>query len=76
MKRHQENTNELLLDDIYESKDPAVKRYIMQVMKEEMDKAQERALVRVAQKFRHLLSPQMQQTLAAQYPVTALAASA
>ncbi|MGE9986702.1 hypothetical protein [Desulfovibrio sp. SGI.169] len=75
MKRHQEN-NMLLLDDIYESRDPAVKSYIMQVMEEEMDKAQERAVVRVAQKFRHLLSPQMQQTLAAQYPVTALAASA
>ncbi|WP_241159589.1 hypothetical protein [Desulfovibrio sp. ZJ200] len=76
MKRHQESTAVLLLDDIYESTDPAVKRYIMQIMEEEMDKAQERALVRVAQKFRHLLSPQMQQTLAAQYPVTALAASA
>lgn len=76
MKRHQENTNELLLDDIYESKNPAVKSYALQVMAEEMDKAHERATIRVAQRFRHLLSPQMQQALAAQYPVTALAASA
>lgn len=76
MKRHQKNTDVLLLDEIYDSKEPAVKFYALQVMEEEMDKAQERALIRVAQKFRHLLSPQMQQALAAQYPVTALAASA
>lgn len=76
MKRHQENTNELLLDDIYESRDPAVKICVVQIMAEEMDKAHERATIRVAQKFKHLLSPQMQQALATQYPVTALAASA
>ena len=76
MKRHQEDMNELLLDDIYESRDPVVKRYALQVMEEEMDKAQERATIRGAQKFKHLLSPQMQQALAAQYPVAALAASA
>ena len=76
MKRHQEDMNELLLDDIYESKDPAVKQYVFQILDEEMDKAHERAAIRVAQKFKHLLSPQMQQALATQYPVTALAASA
>lgn len=76
MKRHQENRNELLLDAIYESKDPTVKRSAFRILEEEMDKAQERALIRTAQKFQHLLSPQMQQALAAQYPETALAASA
>lgn len=76
MKRHQENTNELLLDAIYECKDPAVKRSVFQILDEELDKAHERAALRVAQKFRHLLSPQVQQVLAAEHPVTALAASA
>lgn len=76
MKRHQRNKDTLLLDDIYNSSDPTVRDFITQTLIEEMDKAQKRAIIRTAWKFQHLLSPQMQQVLAAQYPVTALAASA
>lgn len=73
MKRQE---NELILDDLYNSRDPAVKRFMNQALMEEMNAAQERATIRTAQKFSHLLPPHMRQVLAAQYPVPALAASA
>ena len=41
MKRHQEDMNRLLWT-IFESKDPAVKQYVFQILDEEMDKAHER----------------------------------
>lgn len=76
MKRHQRNKDTLLLDDIYNSNDPTVRRFISKALIEEMDKAQERALIRTAKEFQHLLSPRMQQVLSARYPATDLAASA
>lgn len=75
---------ELLLDDIYNSDDPAIKQYITMAfneehmsinfygperqIKEEIKKADERAQIRLAWKFKHLLSPQMQKILEAQHP--------
>ena len=56
-----------MLDDIYNSTDPSVKRYTFQILEEEMDRAHERTAIRVAQKFSHLLSPRMRQALAS-YP--------
>lgn len=58
-------TQELLLDNIYNANDPAVKNFLNQAMFEEMEAAHERALMRVATQFRHLLPPDMQQVLAA-----------
>lgn len=37
-------------------------------LKEEIKRADERALIRLAWKFKHLLSPQMQKILEAQHP--------
>ena len=75
---------ELLLDDITNSDDPEVNRYMKTAFKEENGKvdfslpeaqiqrevanAQERALIRLAWKFKHLLSPRMQEILEAQHP--------
>ena len=74
----------MLLDDITNSDDPEVNRYMKTAFKEENGKvdfslpeaqiqrevanAQERALIRLAWKFKHLLSPQMQKILEAQHP--------
>lgn len=76
MKRHRNEEQRLLLDDICDSKDPAVRDFMTRTLIEEMDKAQKRALIRTAYKFKHMLSPQMQQRLVAQYPAQAIAASA
>lgn len=75
---------ELLLDDITNSDDPEIKQYMMMAfseehkrinfygqehqLKEEIKRADERALIRLAWKFKHLLSPQMQKILEAQHP--------
>lgn len=75
---------ELLLDDIYNSTDPAIKQYMLMAfseehkrinfygqerqLKEEIKRADKRALIRLAWKFKHLLSPQMQKILEAQHP--------
>ncbi|MGE9985617.1 hypothetical protein [Desulfovibrio sp. SGI.169] len=75
---------ELLLDDILNSDDPEVDRYMKTAFKEEngkvdfslpeeqlggeLDNAQERALIRLAWKFKHLLSLRMQKILEAQHP--------
>ena len=83
-KRISRKKSELLLDDIYNSDDPEVKRYMNTALKEEnekvdlslpeaqirreLDNAQERALTRLAWKFKHLLSPRMQKILEAQHP--------
>lgn len=58
-------TQDLLLDNIYNTNDPAVKKFLNQAMYEEMEAAHERAVMRVATQFRHLLPPDMQQILAA-----------
>lgn len=81
MKRHQRNhirgrAPALELDEIYNSSNPEVQEYFDQALMEEMDAAQSRAVIRVARKFQHLLSPRMQQALAAQSPSTAIAATA
>jgi len=83
-KRISRKKPELLLDDITNSDDPEVNRYMKTAFKEENGKvdfslpeaqiqrevanAQERALIRLAWKFKHLLSPQMQKILEAQHP--------
>lgn len=53
----------LCLDEIYKSSDPAVRRYLMQAMREETQKAEERAILRVAHRFSHLLPIPMRQVL-------------
>lgn len=58
-----DETQDLLLDDIYNSPDPAIKEYLSTVFYEEAELANERALLRVATKFRHMLSPQIQKVL-------------
>lgn len=58
----------LILDEIYESSDPHVKESMQQFMQEEMEAAHERALIRLACKFRHLLKPSMQALLGRRYP--------
>ena len=83
-KRISRKKPELFLDDIYDSDDPEVDRYLNTALKEEsekvdfslteaqirreLDNAQERALTRLAWKFKHLLSPRMQKILEAQHP--------
>ena len=83
-KRISRKNPELLLADITNSDDPEVNRYMKTAFKEENGKvdfslpeaqiqrevanAQERALIRLAWKFKHLLSPQMQKILEAQHP--------
>ncbi len=83
-KRISRKKPELFLDDITNSDDPEVNRYMKTAFKEENGKvnfslpeapiqrevanAQERALIRLAWKFKHLLSPQMQKILEAQHP--------
>ena len=84
-KRISRKNPELLLDDITNSDDPEVNRYMKTAFNEENGKvdfslpeaqiqrevanAQERALIRLAWKFKHLLSPQMQKILEAQHPM-------
>lgn len=60
---------ELLLDALYESRDPAVKQFLNIVMYEEMEQAHERAVMRVATQYAHLLPPKMQHILASRYAV-------
>lgn len=83
-KRISRKKPELFLDDITNSDDQEVNRYMKTAFNEENGKvdfslpeaqierevanAQERALIRLAWKFKHLLSPRMQEFLEAQYP--------
>ena len=83
-KRISRKKPELFLDNIYDSDDPEVDRYLNTALKEENEKvdfslpaeqarievrnADERALIRLAWKFKHLLSPRMQKILEAQHP--------
>lgn len=83
-KRISRKKPELFLDDIYDSDDPEVDRYLNTALKEESEKvdfslteaqirrefdnAQERVVIRLAWKFKHLLSPRMQKILEAQHP--------
>ena len=83
-KRISRKNPELLLDDITNSDDPEVNRYMKTAFNEENGKvdfslpeaqiqrevanAQERALIRLAWKFKHLLSPRMQKILEAHHP--------
>ena len=61
-----ENQPELLLDDIYNSADPTIKKYMNQKIQEGVDV--ERIPIYLAWKFKHFLSPRMQEILEAQYP--------
>ena len=83
-KRISRKKPELFLDNIYDSDDPEVDRYLNTALKEENEKvdfslpaeqarievrnADERALIRLAWKFKHLLSPRMQKILEVQRP--------
>ena len=83
-KRISRKKPELLLDDITNSDDPEIKPYMMMAFseehrsinfygpehqfKEDIKKADERALIRLAWKFKHLLSPRMQKILEAHHP--------
>ncbi|MBS6828336.1 MAG: hypothetical protein KH208_00440 [Desulfovibrio sp.] len=83
-KRISRKKPELFLDDITNSDNQEVNRYMKTAFNEENGKvdfslpeaqiqrevanAQERALIRLAWKFKHLLSPQMQKILEAQHP--------
>ena len=77
----------LLMDAIYESKDPVVRRYYSQVVEEEnavlaatiergeawsMSAYLDRVHMRMGMRFLHLLSPVMQQRFHAEYPLAAL----
>ena len=61
-----ENQPELLLDDIYNSDDPTIKKYMNQKIQEGVDV--ERIPIYLAWKFKHFLSPRMQEILEAQHP--------
>lgn len=76
MKRHDDDNGALELDELYDSDDPAVRQALVQFMQEEMAAAQDRATIRLARKFRHLLSPVMQARLDRQYPAHGFAATA
>ena len=83
-KRISRKKPELFLDDIYDSGDPEVDRYMITAFKEEnkkvdlslpeaqirreFDNAQKRVVTRLAWKFKHLLSPRMQKILEVQRP--------
>lgn len=58
--------DELLLDALYEARDPAVTQFLNTVMYEEMEQAHERAVMRVATQYAHLLPPKMRHILAGQ----------
>lgn len=53
------------LEEILNTSDPKIKRYFAQVYYEEMEKAEQRVVYRVADKFKHML-PDSQQRLVAE----------
>lgn len=53
----------LLLEDIFNTAEPAVQKYFSQIFRDEVALAEERALLRVGMKFKHLLPPQQQEML-------------
>lgn len=75
-KKHYEDNGALELDALYDSEDPAIKEALVEFLREEMAAAQERATIRLAFKFRHLLPSVMQARLDRQYPAHGLAATA
>lgn len=60
MKKRREAVR-LQLDAIWNSSDPRVKDCLTQYMSEEYQRADERVLQRLAQRFIHLLPPNQQQ---------------
>lgn len=58
----------LILDDIYESENPEVEQALSELLQDSRAIARERALVRLAWRFKHLLSARMQETLEVHYP--------
>lgn len=75
-KRISRKKPELLLDDIFNSDDPAVEEYMNKGLTElvgceteaAFDDVRKKLLINVAWKFKHLLSPRMQEILEAQHP--------
>lgn len=53
------------LEEILNTADPTIKRYFAQVYFEEVEKAEKRAVFRVADRFKHML-PDSQQLLVAE----------
>ena len=62
----------LILDDLYASEDPEVERSLSELLQDARGIARERPLVRLAWRFKHLLSARMQETLEAQYPAESI----
>ena len=56
--------SDLLLDELYNSPNPAVKKALATILREEMMLAQERAMLRLAVQFRALLPPAQQRRVA------------
>lgn len=67
-RKGSQEKRELILDDLYGADDPEVERTFYAFLGEAEETAHERALVRVAWEFKHLLSPRMREVLEAQYP--------
>ena len=67
------NSFELEMDEIYASDDPKLQQYLHKFMREEVDAAQERALIRLAWKFKHLLKRSSQIALERNYSKKSLA---
>ena len=63
MKKRYER-NKLILDAIYERNDPEVNESLDMFLQEEISKAYERTILRMANKYKQLLSPRMQKILA------------
>ena len=64
MKKRYER-NRLILDAIYERDDPEINESLDLFLREEINRAYERTILRMANKYKHLLSPRMQKILAA-----------
>lgn len=67
-RKGSQEKRELILDDLYGADDPEVERTFYAFLGEAEETAHERALVRVAWEFKHLLSPRMRKVLEVQYP--------
>ncbi|MFI3271378.1 MAG: hypothetical protein R3Y11_04605 [Pseudomonadota bacterium] len=60
-KSKDNKTEEIRLDAILNSKSPVIRQVFVDFLSDEMDQAQERALIRSGVRFRHLLSPRQQE---------------
>lgn len=63
-KGYRHDRNRLILDAIYECDDPEINEFMNTTLLEEISKAYERTILRMANKYKQLLSPRMQKILA------------